>query len=128
MIDARVTDRNALAGRSPSELAMYLRAHSWVIREHDDVSAYWTKTVDGEEYEALQPLESSLRDYALRVQDIVQVVAVVEGRSELDVLQDISNVSTDVHSVRTFPTDAASGRLLAVLCGFDPLEPSRYPR
>ena len=55
--------------------------------------------------------ESTLRDYAARVRDVVEVVAVVEGRSELAILHDISSVSTDVHSVRTFPTDVLPGTI-----------------
>jgi hypothetical protein len=42
---------------------------------------------------------------------VVQVLAVVEGRSELDVLEHISRVSTDVHLVRVFPADEAPGMI-----------------
>jgi hypothetical protein len=90
---------------------MYLRAHDWVIGQRNDTSAPWTTVVDGEEYEAVQPIESSMRDYAARVRDIVSVLAVVEGRSELDILRDMSNVSMDIHSIRTFPADAAAGTI-----------------
>lgn len=41
--------------------------------------------------------------------DILRVLSVVEERSELDVLRDISNVSMDVHSVRTFRSTARPG-------------------
>jgi hypothetical protein len=63
MIRAEVTDRAALAARLPSELAMYLRAHDWSIQARSGTSVQWVKTVDGEEFEALQPQESSIRDY-----------------------------------------------------------------
>ncbi|MEU1756300.1 hypothetical protein ABZ436_27105 [Micromonospora matsumotoense] len=109
MINAQITDRNALAARSPSELAMYLRAHNWVIRDRTDTGALWLKVVDGDEFEALQPLESNLRDYGSRVLDVLRVLAVVEERSELEILQDITNASMDVYLVRTFPTDSAPG-------------------
>src|SRR6266702_5837874 len=111
MIDVEITDRSALAARSPSDLAMYLRARNWVTRQQSETAVQWIKIVDGDEYEALQPLESRLRDYGARVRDVLRVVAVVEGRSELEVLQDISNVSMDVHSVRTYPADSAPGTI-----------------
>jgi hypothetical protein len=111
MINAEVTDRGALSARSPSELAMYLRAQSWTIRGRSSTAVQWVKVSDGDEYEALQPLESGLRDYSARVRDVLHVLAVVEGRSELDVLDDISNVSMDVHSVRCFPTDSGPGMI-----------------
>lgn len=111
MIDAQVTDRRALAARSPGELALYLRSRNWQIRERDASGAYWVLLVDGEEFEALQPNDSGLRDYSIRVLDMLRVLSVVEDRSELDVLRDISNVSMDVHSVRTFPVDSPPGMI-----------------
>ncbi|MFD0518242.1 hypothetical protein [Paractinoplanes durhamensis] len=71
----------------------------------------WLKVVDGEEFEALQPQESTIRDYAARVRDLLNVLAVTEDRSELEVLSDISNVSMDVHTIRTFPPDNAPGMI-----------------
>ncbi|GIF19313.1 hypothetical protein BJ973_006358 [Actinoplanes tereljensis] len=111
MIRAQVTDRDALAARLPSELAMYLRAHDWTIRSREGSAVQWVKTVDDEEFEALQPQESTIRDYAARVRDLLNVVAISEDRSELEVLTDISNVSMDVHTVRTFPPDNAPGMI-----------------
>jgi hypothetical protein len=111
MIEAHVTDIGALGARTPSELAMYLRARAWEPRERMGSSIAWAKTVDDDEYEAVQPLEATLRDYAARVRDLLRVIAVAEGRSELDILHDITNVSMDVHSVRTFPSDSAPGMI-----------------
>jgi hypothetical protein len=111
MIWAQVTDREAMAARSPSELAMYLRARGWTMRGRDGNGGQWVKTVEGEEFEALQPQDSAIRDYAARVRDLLQVLAVTEERSELDVLSDITSVSMDVHSVRTFPPDNAPGMI-----------------
>jgi hypothetical protein len=84
------TDRDAMAARLPSELAMYLRSQSWAVRARNGSSIQWVKTVDGEEFEALQPQESSIRDYPARVRDLLGVLAVAEDRSELEVLADIN--------------------------------------
>lgn len=111
MIRAHVTDRAAMAARSPWELATYLRAHGWSIRNPGGRGAQWVKMIGGEEFEALQPREVSLRDYASRVRDLLQVLAIAEDRSELDVLSDITSVSMDVHSVRTFPAGTEPGMI-----------------
>jgi hypothetical protein len=111
MIRPQITDRAAMAARLPSELAMYLRAHDWTIQDRAGSSVQWVKTVDGEEFEALQPQESSIRDYAARVGDLVSVLAAAEDRSELEVLGDITSVSMDVHTVRAFPQDNAPGMI-----------------
>ena len=111
MIRAQVTDPAALAARSPWELATYLRAHGWTIRDPDVRGAQWVKTIGGEEVEALQPGSAGLRDYVSRVRDLLHVLALVEDRSELDVLSDITNVAVDVHSVRAFPADTEPGTI-----------------
>ena len=63
MIGVEVTDRAALAARSPSDLAMYLRSRNWAIRAETESAIYWIKDVEGEQYEALQ--EASERQHAV---------------------------------------------------------------
>lgn len=111
MIDVHVVDQNALQARSPVELALYLRARQWVSRGQAGTHVQWTKTVDGDEFETTLPMDSELRDYSSRVRDLIETLAVVEGRSELDVLQDISFVSMDGHYVRTHPADRMPGMI-----------------
>ncbi|MDP9798636.1 hypothetical protein J2S43_007148 [Catenuloplanes nepalensis] len=111
MIDAHVTDRAALAARSPGELALYLRSRAWQIRDRDATGAYWVLVAGGEEFEALQPTDAGLRDYGARVLDVLRVLSIVEDRSELDVLRDMTNVSMDIHTVRTFPVDSPPGMI-----------------
>ncbi|BCY05692.1 hypothetical protein [Actinoplanes sp. L3-i22] len=111
MIRAQVTDRDALAARSPTELAMYLRANGWVTRDRAGSSVHWVKPVGDEEFEVHQPQESTLRDYPLRVRDLLAVLAAAEERSELEILGDITSVSMDVHAVRAFPSDSSPGMI-----------------
>ncbi|GIE86735.1 hypothetical protein [Actinoplanes regularis] len=111
MIRAQVTDRDALAARSPSELAMYLRANGWATRGRAGSSVQWVKSIGDEEFEALQPRESTIRDYPLRVRDLLAMLAAAEERSELAILSDITSVSMDVHEVRAFPVDTGPGTI-----------------
>jgi len=91
VIDAQVPDRAALAARSPAELAFYLRTQGWTAQNRSDTGVQWIKVVDGEEFEALQPGKSMLRDYPARVRDVIQVLFVVEGRSPVDILADMAH-------------------------------------
>jgi len=109
VIDAILTDAAALAARSPSQVALYLRTNGWQSEATDGIAVRWTNVHDRDEFEVMQPLDPGLRDYPSRVHDVVQVLALVEGRSELDILQHISRVSTDVHNVRVFPGDEPPG-------------------
>jgi len=111
MIDVHVVDRQALQARSPVDLAMYLRAHEWQSQHRTDTHVLWTKIVDGDEFETTLPVDSSLRDYGSRVRDLLETLSAVEGRSELDILQDISYVSMDGHYVRAFPAESSPGMI-----------------
>jgi hypothetical protein len=111
VINAIVTDPAVLAARTPSDLAMYLRSQQWRLDARNGIAARWTKVVGDDEFEVAQPLDSDLRDYASRVHDVVETLALVERRSELDILDHLSRVSTDVHLVRIFPADEAPGMI-----------------
>jgi len=90
---------------------MYLGSQQWRLDTRNGVAARWTKTVGDDEFEVAQPLDSDLRDYAARVHDVVETLSLVERRSELDILEHMSRVSTDVHLVRIFPADEAPGMI-----------------
>jgi hypothetical protein len=111
MINVHVVDQDALQARSPVELAMYLRAQEWRITRPTDTHVLWTKTVDGDEFETRLPTDSTYRDYTARVHDLLETLAIVEGRSELDVLRDIAHVSMDGHYVRSFPANTSPGMI-----------------
>jgi len=88
----KVEIRDAEAVRKIHWLAAvnYLRARSW----KEDPTApkrapLWHLTVDGEEYEVLMPTSKKIPDYALRMGDMLQVLAAAEQRSQLDIYQDL---------------------------------------
>jgi hypothetical protein len=111
MIKARVVDVEALSARTPAELATYLRAGGWRLTRRGSTSAVWTMPHEDDEFEILQPLDPGLRDYAARMRDAIEVLAVVESRSELDVLRLLSTTSMDVHTVRLHPSDQPPGTI-----------------
>lgn len=112
MIGARVTDAAALNARTPTELSMYLRSAGWGLTRREGSVAYWTLQAGEEgEFEVLQPLDPRSRDYAARVGDAVATLAIAEGRSELDILRTITDVSVDVHTIHLFPADEPPGMI-----------------
>ena len=109
MIKAHVTDAAALGARAPAELSAYLRATGWQLARHTQNVAYWTLEIDGDELEIMQPLDPGLRDYAHRVSDALSVLAVVENKSEIEILRRIAESTWDVHAVSLFPPDVPAG-------------------
>lgn len=94
MIRVRVVDPAALAARTPGELSLYLRSTGWQMVESNGLAAHWTKPITGHgEFEIMQPRDQASRDYSARVADAVSTLAIVEGRSELEILRGIAEVS-----------------------------------
>ena len=87
-----VRDREILSSIEPEELAAHLRASGWHFlgRVYDDAGAIWRrKNSSGDEEDILQPLKTSLADYAARISDAIKTLEVVEKRSQLDILSEL---------------------------------------
>lgn len=93
-----VRDSEILSSIEPQELAAHLRASGWHFfgQVYDDAGAIWRrKNPEGDEEESLQPLKTSLADYAARISDAIKTLEVVE-RAQLDIL---SELLTEVPSI-----------------------------
>jgi hypothetical protein len=67
--------------------------------------------VDGESAEILLPLDRQIGDFASRMADVVSLLAVVEQRSQLDVLSDLRTSLADLIRLRIEDPDTADGTL-----------------
>lgn len=71
----------------PLEVASYLRAAGWIQSEsREGRYAIWTRD---DEYEVLLPLSRDLRDFALRMGDLLAVLSQVEDRFQNSILSDL---------------------------------------
>ncbi len=93
----RIEDKEALSALSWQALKTYLDAAAW--QQVDDVTgkaaAYQHTDRTGRLWEILVPLRRDLGDYASRMGDAVSRLARVEGRSELDVYDDLKRLSAN---------------------------------
>ena len=90
---AIITDIKALQSLGPAEVALYLRTHEWKLsREIGNKGAVWQKN-QGTPHapELLLPLRHDLDDYAERMAEVLQTLEIDEGRSQLDMLRDITD-------------------------------------
>lgn len=98
---ATITDARTLSSLRPAEVATYLRSHGWkTIREIGDKGAIWNKANPNGSPELLLPLRRDLDDYAERMGDVLQALESYEERSQLDLLRDITEASSDVIGLR----------------------------
>ncbi|MBO0797904.1 MAG: hypothetical protein J2P31_03705 [Blastocatellia bacterium] len=86
------------------ELVQYLKANGWnqQNRQIPEKATYWLgKGRDGEELEILLPLRADFADYTGRMAELLHVLEIAEGRSQLEILQDLKTINADVVRIRT---------------------------
>src|ERR1700722_17166405 len=92
-----IRDVEAVRAIRSVDAALYLRAAGWIQQDTKPSRAsLWLHTANGEEYEILLPMDQELRDYALRMGELLQTLALFERRSQLQVYSDLLTITSDV--------------------------------
>lgn len=97
-----VLDTMTFATLESSSLVAYLEGAGWQITKTNrdakgDKSSLWvwSKQSD-EEYEILLPLRPELGDYRLRLREAIETLSIAEGRSQLDIVAELTTSSADI--------------------------------
>jgi hypothetical protein len=93
----------ALAALPPRDVATYLTGSGWRPQEEIGRATLWELTDDGERYEALVPRDPAVRDYVVRMLELLQILSTVENRSNFQILRDLTRTDTDIQYVQTYP-------------------------
>jgi len=93
---ATIRDIDTLRSIRPLELLSYLRAHHWFQASQIENGAFWAKELEGESFEVLLPLDANLRDYPNRIAEVLQTLELSEGRSQLEILEDLLTTNADL--------------------------------
>ncbi len=108
----QIRDVDALRALKPLEVSAYLRAKGW--RQAADLhgkASLWLLTSEGNEFDVTVPQRRDMGDYALRISEVLETLAKLEQRSELDVLRDLLTAAADLIRVRSPSQDADNGTL-----------------
>lgn len=105
----RITDKATLEALRPSEIVAYARSVGWTLL------GFWegrkaTVWQFGDERLVI-PTDNLLADYALRMAEVVEVLAGTEGRSQLALFRDLTTASADVIRVRVASPLTSDGSL-----------------
>src|SRR5438132_9251957 len=97
-----IRDLGTLSSVQSALLASYLRSRGWRPGPRvRDLATAWSHTLpDGESIEVLVPLDRRAADFAHRIGEVLRALEIVEQRSQLEVLADISKVAADTIRVR----------------------------
>jgi signal transduction histidine kinase len=116
---ATIRDSSVLMSMGPLAVATYLRSKNWRQVEviGDKGSVWMLHSDDRQEFEILLPSNRGLRDFASRMSDVLQTLEVVEShesnepRSQLDILTDITNATSDLLRIRLASANVENGTL-----------------
>lgn len=108
----KIVDAGVLRSLSPQGVTAWLRARGWHLRETvPDRFFRVQKTIDGTEWEVEVPFSSSLRDYARRMAELLDVVEDAEGIDQPALTRAMSQALTDVVRVRVDSEMTRGGRI-----------------
>lgn len=113
-MNAIITDADILKSLSPIDLSAYLRNRQW-RREGEtpnELAQYWSHTLEsGDSVDVLIPTDRTVRDFSRRMMETLQTLQQIEGRSQLAILTDIQQISSDVIRWRWIQDNAQDGTI-----------------
>lgn len=93
---------------TPAQLISYLKAKGWIQEKTmGEVNSIWVQN----DFEISVPLEISYKDYAARVNDVLNTLVAFEGRAINSILKDIKNVLKDVIRIRAMSPITSKGTI-----------------
>jgi hypothetical protein len=96
-MNARITDRKVFESLRPLDVLAYLRSSGWTLLGYfADSATVWNR--DG--HQVLLPQDGSLADFARRMAEILDTLAEVEQRSQLEIVRDLATATSDVVRLR----------------------------
>ncbi len=109
---ATLRDPDTLRSLRPLEIRRYLEATGWQrSRVGAPHSPCWTLRKGKSDYEVLVPPSPELRDYPLRITELLHTLEVAESRSLPEIWQDLTLSGYDVVRVRVQPKDCEPGSI-----------------
>lgn len=104
--------RELITRLNPSDLATYLTSMGWTrTRFQVDHSSEWEKLFQGETVPLMLPLNRKYKDFLLRTEEALELIATVEQRSVDELLADLQTVGADVIRIRLRHTWATDGSI-----------------
>ena len=97
----------------PQEVQGYLESHGWIQQEQiGNKASIWIQPCeDGDEFEVLLPHIQELRDYSENISTLIETLEIAEQRSQIEILNDLTNYSADILRVRVNTPKTVNGRI-----------------
>lgn len=107
-----IRDLEAVRAIRPLDAALYLRSRGWAKQDATiERASLWHYGQGDDQFEVLLPMDVELRDYALRMGDLLAVLATAEKRSQWQLYSDLLTVTSDVVRIRIADPELSDGSL-----------------
>lgn len=107
----RIADEAALRAVRPLDVIAYLRSRGWKELEDETDFSVWVLAREGDGVDALAPKHQGWRDYHKRIQELIELLGEVESRSQLSILRDITEVTSDIVRLRADTAKLSDGTI-----------------
>jgi hypothetical protein len=94
----------AIQQLSPDAVRAYLTSEGWRPRQAAREADLWTLTEGTDEFEVLVPTDRRLRDFPLRMYEVLSTLAAVQDRPLSIILADLTNAGADQMIFRLLPS------------------------
>lgn len=108
-----IKDVDTLASLKPLEIAGYLRSKRWSeTTDNERLKSKWTFINEKEEeFEIILPLVKAISDYAFLMNNMLNVLEIVEKRSQIEIFKDIQTHSADIYRIPVPTNGSIEGSL-----------------
>lgn len=80
---------------SPKKVEIYLAYKGWKKKkEIEGIASIWSKNLPNEEAKILLPLDKDFGDFELKIEEVIEILANVEKRPQLEILKALQSTST----------------------------------
>ncbi|MEA5620103.1 hypothetical protein VB711_19965 [Cronbergia sp. UHCC 0137] len=110
---ATIQDIDILKSINPLEVAGYLRNQGWQQQSQiNDIASIWILEVgEGESVEILLPLNPEFRDFPARMSEVLQNLAIVEHRSQLEIINNLKNPLAEIIKISVNHAEIINGSI-----------------
>ncbi|MEU4676284.1 hypothetical protein [Micromonospora sp. NPDC023737] len=94
----------AIQQLSPEAVDAHLASEGWRARTAAREASLWTLTEGADEFEIMVPTDRRMRDFSLRMYDVLRTLAVIEDRPLSAVISELMNTGSDRMIFRLLPS------------------------
>lgn len=76
-------------------IVSYLRENKWNFKKQiPDIASIWTKKIDGKDFNALLPLDTTIDDFDIKIDELFNLLSRVDNKPKEEIVKVFENISS----------------------------------